>query len=39
MNISLEVRNKGGHSSVPEPNNATYQLAAALTKVLQLRSH
>ena len=35
MNLRLEVRNKGGHSSVPEPDNAIYQLAAALTKVGQ----
>ena len=35
MNIRLEVRNKGGHSSVPEPDNAIYQLASALTKVSQ----
>jgi acetylornithine deacetylase/succinyl-diaminopimelate desuccinylase-like protein len=33
MNIRLEVRNKGGHSSVPEPDNAIYQLADALTKL------
>ena len=35
MNIRLEVRNKGGHSSVPEPDNAIYRLAAALTKIGQ----
>jgi acetylornithine deacetylase/succinyl-diaminopimelate desuccinylase-like protein len=35
MNIRLEVRNKGGHSSVPEPDNAIYQLATALTKLGQ----
>lgn len=33
MNIRLEVHNKGGHSSVPEPDNAIYQLAEALTKI------
>jgi acetylornithine deacetylase/succinyl-diaminopimelate desuccinylase-like protein len=33
MNIRLEVRNKGGHSSVPLPDNAIYHLAEALTKV------
>jgi acetylornithine deacetylase/succinyl-diaminopimelate desuccinylase-like protein len=33
MNIRVEVRNKGGHSSVPEPDNAIYQLAEALTKL------
>ena len=35
MNVRLEVRNKGGHSSVPEPDNAIYQLAAAIQKVAQ----
>ena len=29
----LSVRNKGGHSSKPRPDNAIYQLAHALTKV------
>jgi len=29
----LETRNSGGHSSVPRPDNAIYQLAAALTKI------
>ena len=29
----LETRNPGGHSSVPRPDNAIYELAAALTKV------
>jgi acetylornithine deacetylase/succinyl-diaminopimelate desuccinylase-like protein len=33
MNVRLEVRNKGGHSSVPLPDNAIYHLAEALTKV------
>ncbi len=33
MNIRVEVRNKGGHSSVPEPDNAIYQLAEALAKL------
>jgi acetylornithine deacetylase/succinyl-diaminopimelate desuccinylase-like protein len=33
MNIRVEVRNKGGHSSVPEPDNAIYQLADALAKL------
>jgi acetylornithine deacetylase/succinyl-diaminopimelate desuccinylase-like protein len=33
MNIRVEVRNKGGHSSVPQPDNAIYQLAEALTKL------
>src|SRR5579871_4729558 len=30
INYRLEVRNKGGHSSVPVPDNAIYQLAGAL---------
>ena len=29
----FEVRNKGGHSSRPTPDNAIYHLAAALTKL------
>lgn len=29
----LETRNPGGHSSVPRPDNAIYQLAHALTKI------
>lgn len=33
MNIRVEVRNKGGHSSVPQPDNAIYQLAEALSKL------
>ena len=33
MNIRVEVRNKGGHSSVPEPDNAIYQLADALANL------
>jgi acetylornithine deacetylase/succinyl-diaminopimelate desuccinylase-like protein len=33
MNFRLEVRNKGGHSSLPVPENAIYRLAAALTRV------
>ena len=33
MNVRLEVRNKGGHSSVPLPDNAIYHLADALAKV------
>ena len=31
--FNLEVRNRGGHSSVPRPDNAIYQLAAALTRL------
>ena len=33
---SLEVTNKGGHSSRPEPGNAIYRLASATLKVEQL---
>jgi acetylornithine deacetylase/succinyl-diaminopimelate desuccinylase-like protein len=33
MNFRLEVRNKGGHSSLPVPENAIYRLALALTKL------
>jgi acetylornithine deacetylase/succinyl-diaminopimelate desuccinylase-like protein len=29
----LEVRNKGGHSSLPTPDNAIYRLAAALGRI------
>lgn len=29
----LEVRNPGGHSSVPRPDNAIYQLARALVRI------
>ena len=32
-NIRLEVRNKGGHSARPVPDNAIYRLAAALQKL------
>lgn len=32
-NFTLEVTNPGGHSSQPRPDNAIYQLAAALVKV------
>ena len=31
--FQLELRNKGGHSSLPEPDNAIYQLAEALTRL------
>lgn len=34
-NYVLEFTNPGGHSSVPRPDNAIYQLAAALTKIGQ----
>jgi acetylornithine deacetylase/succinyl-diaminopimelate desuccinylase-like protein len=33
LNFRLEVRNKGGHSSLPVASNAIYQLAAALTRL------
>jgi acetylornithine deacetylase/succinyl-diaminopimelate desuccinylase-like protein len=32
-NFTLTARNKGGHSSVPRPDNAIYQLAAALGRL------
>jgi acetylornithine deacetylase/succinyl-diaminopimelate desuccinylase-like protein len=32
---SLEVTNKGGHSSIPVKENAIYRLAAALTRIAQ----
>jgi acetylornithine deacetylase/succinyl-diaminopimelate desuccinylase-like protein len=31
--VALEVKNPGGHSSLPRRDNAIYQLAAALTKL------
>lgn len=34
-NYELETRNPGGHSSVPRPDNAIYQLAKALTRIEQ----
>jgi acetylornithine deacetylase/succinyl-diaminopimelate desuccinylase-like protein len=33
LTFQLEVRNKGGHSSVPEPDNAIYRLAQGLTRL------
>ena len=33
MDLRLEVRNPGGHSSLPVKDNAIYRLAAALTRV------
>lgn len=33
LNFRLEVHNKGGHSSLPVPENAIYRLAAALDKL------
>lgn len=32
-NFSLEVRDPGGHSSMPRPDNAIYRLAAGLTRL------
>jgi acetylornithine deacetylase/succinyl-diaminopimelate desuccinylase-like protein len=37
VNLTLAVANTGGHSSVPRPDNAIYQLAAALQKVAAFR--
>jgi len=33
QNYRLETRNPGGHASIPVPDNAIYQLAAALVKL------
>ena len=33
VNFRLEVRNKGGHSSMPVPDNAIYHLSAALDRL------
>jgi acetylornithine deacetylase/succinyl-diaminopimelate desuccinylase-like protein len=33
MDLQLAVRNAGGHSSLPVPDNAIYRLASALTRV------
>ena len=33
INFRLEVRNKGGHSSLPVPDNAIYHLASALDRL------
>ena len=33
VTFHLEVHNKGGHSSLPVPNNAIYHLAGALTRI------
>lgn len=35
LNLRLEVRNNGGHSSMPVANNAIYHLAGALSKLSQ----
>lgn len=33
VDYTLEATNKGGHSSLPQPENAIYQLAAALGRI------
>lgn len=33
LSFQLEVRNKGGHSSVPEPDNAIYHLTRAIDRL------
>jgi acetylornithine deacetylase/succinyl-diaminopimelate desuccinylase-like protein len=35
LTFELEVRNKGGHSSVPEPDNAIYRLSNGLARLAQ----
>jgi acetylornithine deacetylase/succinyl-diaminopimelate desuccinylase-like protein len=35
VDFSFEVRNSGGHSSVPSKNNAIYHLAGGLTRLAQ----
>ena len=35
VNFRLEVKNKGGHSSMPVPDNAIYHLARALDRLSQ----
>jgi acetylornithine deacetylase/succinyl-diaminopimelate desuccinylase-like protein len=35
LDLRLEVHNKGGHSSVPVPDNAIYHLAGALVRLSQ----
>ena len=35
LDLRLEVRNKGGHSSLPVPDNAIYHLADALVRLSQ----
>jgi len=37
VDFTVEVRNRGGHSSVPRPDNAIYQLAAALDRLGRYR--
>lgn len=37
QSFRLEVTNPGGHSSIPRPENAIYQLAAGLTRLARFR--
>jgi acetylornithine deacetylase/succinyl-diaminopimelate desuccinylase-like protein len=37
MNLRLEVRNKGGHSSLPVDDNAIYRLSAALDRLSRFK--
>jgi acetylornithine deacetylase/succinyl-diaminopimelate desuccinylase-like protein len=37
QSFRLEITNPGGHSSIPEPDNAIYRLAAALTRLASHR--
>ncbi len=37
MSVQLETRNRGGHSSLPGPDNAIYRLARALVKISNFR--
>jgi acetylornithine deacetylase/succinyl-diaminopimelate desuccinylase-like protein len=37
VDFTVEVRNRGGHSSIPRPDNAIYQLAAALDRLGRYR--
>ncbi len=37
VTFALESRNKGGHSSVPRPDNAIYQLAEGLTRLAKFQ--
>jgi hypothetical protein len=37
VDYDLEVKNSGGHSSVPSRDNAIYHLAGGLTRLAQFR--
>lgn len=37
LTFQLEVRNKGGHSSMPEPDNAIYRLGDGLTRLARFK--